>query len=227
MAEHRRRQERAERTRAHIIDTAATGFAEHGFDGVSFNDLVKASGLSKGAFYFHFSSKDDLASAAFRAKQEDLLSRLVSEPQPTKASERVLFLFRRRAQLILEDPALGCVTRLGSELNLRSSAESAYASFHDLALGMIAGVVSDGQRAGEFRADLRPEAAARAIFAAIVGIDSLSLLSSAGKDLEARSDEMADLVLHGLLERPSPAKPTNDTKKERRNGRKHSRRLPG
>jgi AcrR family transcriptional regulator len=216
VAERRRRQERAERTRAHIIDTAATGFAEHGFDGVSFNDLVKASGLSKGAFYFHFSSKDDLALAAFRAKQEDLLSRLVSEAQPSKASERVLFLLRRRAQLILEDPALGCVTRLGSELNMRSSPESAYASYHDVALGMIADLVADGQRAGEFRADLRSEAAARAIFAAIVGIDSLSLLSSGGKDLEARSDELADLVLHGLLERPSPAKPTNDTKKEHR-----------
>lgn len=86
MVQQRRRQERAERTRAHIIDTAAAAFAEHGFDGVSFNDVVKQSGLSKGAFYFHFSSKDDLAVATFRAKQEEMVSRLFAESLPADSA---------------------------------------------------------------------------------------------------------------------------------------------
>lgn len=59
--EARSRQERAERTRSLIIDTAARAFAESGFDGVSLNDLVLASGMSKGAFYFHFSNKEEVA----------------------------------------------------------------------------------------------------------------------------------------------------------------------
>lgn len=99
MAQQRRHQERAERTRALVIDTAAKAFAEHGFDGVSFNDLVKDSGLSKGVSYFYFSSKEELALAAFRAKQEELISRLVAEQPPAGASERVRFVMRRRAQL--------------------------------------------------------------------------------------------------------------------------------
>ncbi|MGH3198922.1 MAG: TetR/AcrR family transcriptional regulator C-terminal domain-containing protein [Streptosporangiaceae bacterium] len=142
----------------------------------------------------------------------------MAEQPPANASERVLFLMRRRAQLIQEDPALGCVTRLGSELNLRSSPESVYASYHDLVLGAIADLVADGQRAGEFRADLRPEATARAIFGAIVGIDSLSLLSSGGKDLETRSDELTDLLLHGLLQRTGRAQATTKTRTEHPDG---------
>jgi AcrR family transcriptional regulator len=202
MTGQRRRQERAERTRAHIIDTAAAAFAERGFDGVSLNELVKASGVSKGAFYFHFSSKETLALTAFRTKQQELLSHLALEPQPPTASERGQLLLRRRAQLIQADPTLGCVTRLGSELNLRSAPGSAYASYLDPVVATIADLVAEGQRAGEFRADLRPEAAARAIFGAIVGIDSMSLLSSGGRDLDTRSDELSDLLLHGLLRQP-------------------------
>ena len=213
MAEPRPRQERAERTRAQIIETAAAAFAEHGFEGVSFTGLVRESGLSKGAFYFHFSSKEELAVATFRAKQEELLSRLFAESLPANVVERAAFLLRRRAQLIREDPALLCVSRLGTELTARSSPGSVYASYHDLALGVLAELVADGQRGGAFRSDLRPEAAARAIFGAMVGMDSLSLLSSGGMDLEDRSEELVDLLLNGLVQGSAPSKPATKPKK--------------
>ncbi len=201
----RSRQPRAEATRARLIETAALAFAEHGFDAVSLNDLVEASGLSKGAFYFHFASKEDLALAAFRAKQEDLVARLLAEDAPLSAPEHLATLLRRRARLLREDASLACVTRLGSELNVRSGPGSAYASFQDLALGLIADLVREGQARREFRADLDPEGAARAIFASIVGIDVLALLSSGGKDLEDRSDELIELILPGLV---GPSRPT-------------------
>lgn len=41
----------------------------HGFDGMSLNDLVLASGMSKGAFNFHFSSKEGVQWSR-RAHQE-------------------------------------------------------------------------------------------------------------------------------------------------------------
>jgi len=198
----RSRQPRADRTRAHIIETAARAFAEHGYEGVSLNELVRTSQVSKGAFYFHFPSKEELALACFRAKQEELLARLLAEEAPPKLAERLAFLMRRRAGLVREDPSLGCVTRLGSELNVRSAPGSTYASFQDLALQLIADLIREGQRGHDFRTDLDPEAAARAIFATILGLDALSLLMSGGADLEERSEEVVDLVLRGLLARP-------------------------
>lgn len=223
MAEPRPRQERAERTRAQIIDTAAAAFAEHGYHGVSFNDLVKQSGLSKGAFYFHFASKDDLAVATFRAKQEELLARMYAEPLPSSSMEQMTFLLQRRSQLIRDDPTLLCVSRLGTELTARSAPGSVYASYHDLALGVIAGLVAEGQRTGQLRSDISPEAVARVIFGAMVGMDALSLLSSGGKDLEDRSADMTQLLLHGLAREPgrtkTSPKATNDqTNRRRRDG---------
>lgn len=212
MGESRPRQERSERTRAHIVETAAAAFAEHGFDGVSLNDLVAASGLSKGAFYFHFSSKEEIALAAFRAKQQEMLSRLAAHPAPTKAIDRLAFRLRKRAQLLREDPSLGCITRLGSQFNLRSSPGSTYASYLDVTLGAIADLVAAGQRRGEIRLDLDSEAAARTIFAGVVGIDSLSQLSSGGEDHVARTDELIDVLLHGLLVRAGPTQPRRRAK---------------
>lgn len=53
-------QQRGENTRARILDAAAAGFAEQGYDGTSVAEICGRAGVSKGAFYHHFASKQDL-----------------------------------------------------------------------------------------------------------------------------------------------------------------------
>jgi AcrR family transcriptional regulator len=55
------RQERAEITRQVILDGAATAFDSAGFGSTSLSDVVKHAGVTKGALYFHFESKEALA----------------------------------------------------------------------------------------------------------------------------------------------------------------------
>ncbi|MFD5144623.1 ScbR family autoregulator-binding transcription factor [Streptomyces sp. NPDC058401] len=57
----RARQERAEVTRQAILDGAAIAFDRTGFHGTSLTDVVGHAGVTKGALYFHFSSKEALA----------------------------------------------------------------------------------------------------------------------------------------------------------------------
>lgn len=71
------------RTRARIIDSARRLFNRHGFEQVSIDQIMSGAGLTRGAFYHHFESKDQLyaeAVASFTscnpfgvkaAKQED------------------------------------------------------------------------------------------------------------------------------------------------------------
>jgi AcrR family transcriptional regulator len=47
-------------TRRKILDVARRTFALHGFEGGSVDAIVKASGLSKGALYWHFPGKLEL-----------------------------------------------------------------------------------------------------------------------------------------------------------------------
>ncbi|GAA1550668.1 ScbR family autoregulator-binding transcription factor [Streptomyces globosus] len=57
----RARQERAEITRQAILDGAAKAFDHSGFGGTSLSDVVRHAGVTKGALYFHFRSKEALA----------------------------------------------------------------------------------------------------------------------------------------------------------------------
>lgn len=54
----------AEANRERIVDVAGELFREKGFDGIGLNDLMQAAGLTRGGFYGHFESKDELASLA-------------------------------------------------------------------------------------------------------------------------------------------------------------------
>ncbi|MFY2787452.1 TetR family transcriptional regulator [Rhodococcus sp. MALMAid1271] len=56
-------QERAVRTRAAILDGAATEFARYGYAGSSVTRILDNTSSTKGAMYFHFSSKQEIAVA--------------------------------------------------------------------------------------------------------------------------------------------------------------------
>ncbi|MDV3352714.1 TetR/AcrR family transcriptional regulator [Leptolyngbyaceae cyanobacterium CCMR0082] len=56
---------KAQTTKAHIIQQAAVVFNQQGYAGTSMADIMQTTGLKKGGIYNHFSSKDELALAAF------------------------------------------------------------------------------------------------------------------------------------------------------------------
>ncbi|MFF2494455.1 TetR/AcrR family transcriptional regulator [Agromyces sp. NPDC058064] len=52
--------EQRERTRAEIVRLATARFAEHGYAGVALEELMSEAGLTRGALYHHFGSKQGL-----------------------------------------------------------------------------------------------------------------------------------------------------------------------
>jgi TetR/AcrR family transcriptional repressor of nem operon len=52
------------KNRQRILEVAGKLFRERGFDGVSVDDIMTNAGLTHGAFYGHFASKDELAAQA-------------------------------------------------------------------------------------------------------------------------------------------------------------------
>lgn len=60
------RQEQKAQTRARILEAAGSSFRRSGYGGVGVDGLAKAAGVTSGAFYVHFGSKQ----AAFRAAVE-------------------------------------------------------------------------------------------------------------------------------------------------------------
>ena len=60
---------RKARTRAEILDHAARLFRLRGHAGTNIDDIMLAAGLTRGAFYAHFTSKDDLFAETIRTGQ--------------------------------------------------------------------------------------------------------------------------------------------------------------
>jgi len=79
--------------RRQILDAARARFAEHGFARTSMTDIVAASGLSTGAIYRYFTSKDEIVAAVCAQFPVTLPSTLTAE-----ALDDLLGQLRTRAQ---------------------------------------------------------------------------------------------------------------------------------
>lgn len=65
----------AAENRETVINVASRLFRERGFDGIGLKDLMKGAGLTQGAFYKQFESKEDLAAQASRRAMESATDR--------------------------------------------------------------------------------------------------------------------------------------------------------
>jgi len=59
---------KAESIRARIVSTADNLFYQNGYNSTSFSDISKAVGISRGNFYYHFKTKDDILAAVIEQR---------------------------------------------------------------------------------------------------------------------------------------------------------------
>ena len=55
----------------HVLETALTVFARHGFSKTSIEDIAKAAGISRQGIYLHFRNKDEIFSASIQKALDD------------------------------------------------------------------------------------------------------------------------------------------------------------
>src|SRR3954453_22934087 len=96
--------EHKEATRRRMIETAARRFKSDGIDGSGIATLVADAGLTNGAFYGHFTSKDDLVAAVVT----DQLDAQVAPLDPPPAESGVEAFIRDYVSAApRDDPAAG------------------------------------------------------------------------------------------------------------------------
>lgn len=81
--------EMSEATREALLDSARAAFAEHGFADAPLEDLLRGTGLSKGALYHHFGSKQGLFIAVVQSIDARIVARIraaVPETDVTRAA---------------------------------------------------------------------------------------------------------------------------------------------
>jgi AcrR family transcriptional regulator len=93
-------QEHLDARRRQIVDAARVRFAGQGFAGTSMADIVTESGLSTGAIYRYFKSKDEIVVAVCE-QASDALPAALTEAAVTDFLEHVRLLARTRGHAAL------------------------------------------------------------------------------------------------------------------------------
>jgi TetR/AcrR family transcriptional regulator, transcriptional repressor for nem operon len=103
-----------------IVKEASRLFRERGFENVSVGNVMRAAGLTHGAFYAHFGSKEDLQAAAIAYGQKVSLDRLQrSQKNAAKGSFTDGYLSREHR----DNPGDGCTMAALAEEVARSTPE--------------------------------------------------------------------------------------------------------
>ena len=114
------RMSEAEKQRSHgrILDAAALMFREHGIEGTSVADIMKAAGMTHGGFYRHFASKEELVSAAFNHAVDSVVSDMERETtSEAQKRDREAYIETYLSLAHVEDIGRGCpLAAMGTEL---------------------------------------------------------------------------------------------------------------
>ena len=173
--------ERREARRAEIVAAARRCFSHNGFHQTSMEDIAAEAGLSVGAPYRYFPSKEDLvlevAGQAFRT-MFGRISRLPEEDRPPTAANLVAAAVEpvsgenardAAGRPVPVDELLRCGVEAWGELlhneDLRQRAAAGFDSF----LEQMAEALRCGQEGGAVSAELDPEGVARALMALLHG----------------------------------------------------------
>ena len=92
------RKEQAEETRHRIYTSAIELMEENGFGNFTIEDISKRAGVSVGAFYHYFDSKNDILADIFYRADDYFSTQLVSSPNNKSIPEQIIEYFDHYAK---------------------------------------------------------------------------------------------------------------------------------
>lgn len=185
-------QQRAVMTRRTVLEAAATVFAEHGYTAATVADILKTAGVTKGALYFHFDSKEALAQGVLEVQTD-----LKLPPQDVKLQEMV-DVAMTVAHRLARDPLLRAGARLSSDPIGRRHYRSAWPLWVD----MLAEIVTEAHEQGETLSHIVPREIAETVVSAFNGVQLYAQLETDLAEVEYR---VSVLLKHLLPSIASPA----------------------
>jgi AcrR family transcriptional regulator len=148
------RKKKSLETHKRLFETSLKLFSEKGYDMVSVDEIVAQAGTSKGAFYTHFKSKDQVIIEQFKQFDEYYEKLYQSFPPDWSATEKLFSLIKEQHQLCQHIVGLDTIKVVYYSL-IRNSQEKQSIIDEERALYTIVHqIMEQGQKSGEFRDDI-------------------------------------------------------------------------
>ena len=187
-------QDRAEATRRRIVSAGVALFGDAGYGMVDMVDVIAQAGVSKGACYYHFPTKQSLAAAII----DESNARIAAAMAPIWESVApALHRLIRATFGFLELVQTDDTARIGYHLrqSLRPNRDPGSRHFGDTEV-VFGGALKQAVRDGHVKADTNLTQTAYTLFTALVGGHLLS--EQFGDDPLIRFAEVWEVVLRGI-----------------------------
>src|SRR6266849_2343001 len=184
-----------------ILRAAIDVFAERGYFNAQVADVARAAGVAAGTVYLYFKSKDDLLVSIFdRSMRDGLAAGRAAVADLHDPRERLRRLARAHLARLGGDRNLAVVFQVELRQSTKFMERFSSTLLRDY-LGLIREAIADGQRAGLFRSDIKPTAAAKMLFGALDEMATNWILSCRRCSLEADAEAVVDLFINGARAR--------------------------
>jgi len=186
-----------------IITESLKLFSLKGFLSTSISDILAATNSSKGGFYNHFRSKDDLYFAVLKKAKnvwrERNLDGLTEIENPIDKTKKLLANYKDKYLKDSINFPGGCIfVTLSVELDdQRPNLASEIKKGFDGLKSMINRLLDEGKKSGQIREELNTKAIAEMVFAGMVGASVIYGVEKSATALDQRIDYLLE-VLDGL-----------------------------
>ncbi len=190
----------SEERKTQILTAATKVFTKHGFSGARMDDIVAESGLSKGAIYWYFDSKESIIISILdqffnweTAHLRELLEREVS-------AQKKLEIFVETTIKDLEkiNPLMPILFDFWSLSVRKNTVNQAIKRYYQNFLDMIEPIIQQGIDQGELR-QINVSETAIALGAIFEGTILLSFYFPETIDFEKQFRSNLDLIMEGLI----------------------------
>ncbi|MDN0197298.1 ScbR family autoregulator-binding transcription factor [Streptomyces sp. S.PNR 29] len=191
------RQLRAEQTRATIITAAADLFDRHGYESTSLSDIVEHAQVTKGALYFHFAAKEDLAHAIMELQSR--AARQLAKEVDSRGHSSLEALMRITfglARLSLEGPILRAGLRLATGgIPVKPPLRHPFTEWLEIASSRLLGAVKES----DVHPDIDVDAIAHFLVSSFVGTRVVGRTVEPLARQPRRLAEMWHILVRGLV----------------------------
>ena len=194
------RHHKNEQRKRQIIEAAVSVLKEKGVAASSMNDFIKASGLSKGGVYHHFSSKEELLIGVLHYFFEQHLSDIsMPEGEALSASEQIRQLLTERQELLervgeLAQLMMDFLAHATTIQSIKTQFHFQYSHFQD----HIAAIIQKGIDSEEFKPDTNPRAIASGIMGVFDGICTSMMVAPDRIEFPGYAVATALAILEGI-----------------------------
>ncbi|MFN4761773.1 TetR/AcrR family transcriptional regulator [Gillisia sp. Q332] len=172
---------KTEATRILITETAFQQFYKNGFKATSINEIMKATGLSKGAFYHNFKNKDELGVLVVKAELSSIIYEAMITPLLEKGEAKTILknTFLNKFQAFTNDEKLmGCpvnnlINEIGGSPNLLNEALK---GLIDTWVKAVIQIIERGHSDGSIKPETNPQQAAIYLVSSFEGMRGIRKL---------------------------------------------------